>query len=81
MHCKRDQSQSVAAHENLPEVNLLKAGVTFQKNARALKLHLPQPGFHAYVISEIQLVCQTVYIEHSAIILTALPMTPNYKHY
>ena len=59
MHCKHDQSQSVAAHENLPEINLLQARVTSQKNARALKMHSPQPGCYGHMIGEIQLVCQT----------------------
>ena len=41
MHCKRDQSQSVAlsGHENLPEINLVQAQVPSQKNTRALKMH------------------------------------------
>ena len=60
MHGKRDQSQIVAAHENLPEIKLLQAQVTSQKNARALKMHSPQPGCYGHVISEIQLVRQPV---------------------
>ena len=40
-HCKRDQSQSVAlsGYENLPEINLLQAQVSSQKNTRVLKMH------------------------------------------
>ena len=41
MHCKRDQSHSVAlsGYENLPEINLLQAQVSSQKSTRALKMH------------------------------------------
>ena len=41
MHCKRDQSQSVAlsGYENLSEINLLQVQVPSQKNTRALKMH------------------------------------------
>ena len=60
MQCKRDQSQSVAAIENLPEINLVQALVPSQRNTRALKMHSPQPGCFGHVMGEIQLVCQTV---------------------
>ena len=41
MHCKLDQSLSVAlsGYENLYEINLLQAQVPSQKNTRALKTH------------------------------------------
>ena len=68
MHSKRDQSQSVAlsGHENLPEINLLKAQVPSQKNTRALKMHWLQPGCYGHMIGEIQVVCQTKhYIQHA----------------
>ena len=44
--------------ENLPEINLLQARVTSQKNTRALKMHSQQPGCYGHVIGEIQLVCR-----------------------
>ena len=55
MHSKRDQSNSVAAQENLPEINLLQARVTSQKNGKALKMHSLQPGFHGHVIGMIMI--------------------------
>ena len=64
------QSLSVAAHVNLPEVNLLQARVTSQKNARALKMHSGQPGCYGHVIGEIQLVCQIVK-EDSSYLMTS----------
>ena len=62
MHCKHDQSQSVALskYENLPEINLLQAQVPSQKFTRALRMRSPQPGCYGHMIGEIQLVCQTV---------------------
>ena len=61
MHCKHDQSQNVVPCENLHQINLLQlqARIPSQKNTRALKVHLRQPGCYDHVTGEIQFVCQT----------------------